>query len=149
MQALSPRPLALRVAVGLTLISSGRAMTLAFIARAGDGGPGDPPEAWLMPLIGDAAVGLTAPLVAWLLWQRPSPTTWIVAISWSTVAAFDAVAAFIVDVSTPWPEFFMLEVFGRAMFFAAAGLHIVIIVLLMRPATRSHRGVGGTLAAGV
>ena len=50
----------------LTLILSGRAMTLAFIHRTGGTMPGDPPNAWLMPLIGDAIIGITALWIAFL-----------------------------------------------------------------------------------
>lgn len=125
--------MARRIILVLTLMAAGRAMTLAFIARAGDGGPGDPPEAWLMPLIGDAFVGLTAVAVAGLLWKRRTPTTWLLALVWSAIGMFDAIAAFIIETSAPWPDFFMLELFGRSMFFAAAGLHLVIIYLLLRP----------------
>lgn len=130
-----------QLVIGLTLMASGRAMTLAFITRAGDGGVGDPPDAWLMPLIGDAVVGLSAIVVAWLLWKRPSAMTWIVALVWSAIAAFDALGAYVVDVATPWPDFFMLELFGRSMFFAAAAMHLLIIGLLMRPAIRQHYGI--------
>lgn len=116
-------------------------MTLAFIARAGDGGLGDPPNAWLMPLIGDAIIGLSALAVAYLLWKRPTVSTWAIAIAWSAIGAFDAIAAFIVETSTPWPEFFMLEIFGRSMFFAVAAMHLVIIWLLAHPAVRREFGV--------
>lgn len=118
------------IVIALTVMAAGRAMTLPFINRAGDGGAGDPPDAWLMPLIADAAIGITALIVALLMWRRPTPTTWVIAITWSAIGAFDAVAAFVVDVSTPWPEFFMLEIFGRSMFFAATAMHLVIIALL-------------------
>ncbi len=130
----------LRIVLGLTLMAAGRAMTLAFIARVGDGGVGDPPDAWLMPLIGDAVVGIAAIVVAWLLWSRPTPAVWVVAVVWSSIGAFDAVAAYVVDVSTPWPEFFMLEIFGRTMFFAAAAMHLVVIWLLTTEEVRSHFG---------
>lgn len=135
-----------RLVLVLTLMASGRAMTLAFIARAGDGGAGDPPGAWLMPLIGDAVVGVAALVVAALLWKRPSPTTWVIAVVWSAVAAFDALAAYVVDVQTPWRDFFMIEIFGRSMFFAAAALHIVIIALLARADVRRHHGVAAALS---
>ncbi len=54
----------------LVLAASGRAMTLAFIGRAGDGGLGDPPAAWLMPLVGDAFIGLAALIGAGTLRRR-------------------------------------------------------------------------------
>lgn len=116
-------------------------MTLAFLHRVGDGGPGDPPDAWLMPLVGDAIVGISAVAVAALLWWRPSPTSWLVAVVWTALAAFDAFAAWLVEISTPWPDFFMLELAGRAMFPAAMALHVVILVLLLHPEVRAHQGV--------
>ncbi len=124
--------------MALILMAAGRAMTLAFIARAGDGGVGDPPDAWLMPLVGDAAIGLGAIIVAVLIWQRPTPTTWVIAVVWSALGAFDALAAFIVQTSSPWPEFFMIEIFGPSMFFAAAALHLAIIYLLSQPEVLAH-----------
>ena len=126
------------IMLALTLMASGRAMTLLFIGRAGGGGAGDPPDAWLMPLIGDAVVGISALAIAWLLWKRPSPTVWVVAIAWNAIAAFDALAAYLVDVVTPWPEFFMLELFGRSMFFAAAAMHVVLIILLAQRPLRDR-----------
>lgn len=137
MQATSNRaPTAVLIALALTAMSAGRAMTLAWVHRAGDGGAGDPPAAWLMPLLGDGAVGLSALAIAYLLWRRPTPLVWGAALAWSGIAAFDAVAAFLVDVQSPWPEFFMLEIFGRPMFFAAAAMHVGIIWLLARPDAR-------------
>ena len=123
----------LKIVIALTAMASGRAMTLAYIGRAGDGGAGDPPDAWLMPLIGDAVIGLAAVAVALLLWKRRTPATWVVAVVWSAIGAFDAIAAYIVETSAPWPEFFMLELVGRTMFFAAAAMHVAIIYLLTRP----------------
>ena len=129
------------IMLALTVMASGRAMTLLFIGRAGDGGTGDPPDAWLMPLIGDAIVGISALAIAWLLWKRPSPTVWVVAIVWNAIAAFDALAAYVVDVVTPWPEFFMLELFGRSMFFAAAAMHVVLIIMLAQRPLRDRFSV--------
>jgi len=137
-----PLPTPLKIVVALAAMSIGRAMTLGWIHRAGDGGPGDPPAAWLMPLIGDAAVGIFAIAVVFFLINRATLATWTITIAWSAIAAFDALAAFVVDVQTPWPDFFMLELFGRSMFFAAAALHIVIIVLLARSPLKQHFGVG-------
>lgn len=86
-----------------------------------------------MPLIGDAVIGLTALLVVLLVWTARSPLSWLIAVVWSAIGAFDALAAWVVEVSAPWPEFFMLETFGRSMFFAAASMHLFIIYMLSRP----------------
>ena len=131
----------LKLVLALTVMAAGRAMSLAFIGRAGDGGPGDPPDAWLMPLVGDAVVGLAAVVVAAMIWKRPTPATWVIAVVWSAIGAFDALAAYVVEVSTPWPEFFMLEIFGRTMFFAAAAMNVAIIFLLTRADVLVHFGL--------
>lgn len=133
-----------KILLALTIMASGRAMTLAFIARAGDGGAGDPPDAWLMPLIGDAVIGLAAVVVALLIWKHRTPATWVAAVVWSAIGAFDALAAFVVETSVPWPEFFMLEIFGRSMFFAATAMHLVIIALLAQPDVRAQFGLTST-----
>lgn len=130
-----------KIALVLIVMASGRAMTIPFIHRAGDGGPGDPPEAWLMPLLGDAAIGVAAIVIAFLVWKSPNPGTWAATIAWSAIGAFDAVAALLVELSSPWPEFFMLELIGRPMFFAAVVLHVAIIVLVSRRDALEEFGV--------
>lgn len=137
-----------RAAAVLTLLAGGRAMTLAYVGRAGDAGPGDPPAEWLMPLLGDAAVGLTAVVVVLLMWRAPSPVTWAAGIAWSSIGAFDALAAFLVNRSTPWPEFFMLRAFGSSMFFLAAAMQVAIVLLLTRPGARQRFGVAGGAGRG-
>ncbi|MEL7157476.1 MAG: hypothetical protein AAFN30_12850 [Actinomycetota bacterium] len=138
-----------KIAVLLTLFAAGRAMTIPFIGRAGDGGLGDPPAAWLMPLVADAAIGVSALAVAALLWWRPSPVAWIIAVVWSAIGAFDAIAAFIVETSAPWPDFFMLELVGRPMFFAAALMHVAIIALLARRDALADCGIEADGAGGL
>lgn len=122
----------------LTLMLSGRAMTLAFIGRAGGTGPGDPPAAWLMPLIGDAVVGISALVVAWLVVYRRGLWVWSAAMLWNAVAIWDALSAWIVHLTNPWPEFFMLQMVGPVMFFAASAMHVAIMVLLCRTPLREQ-----------
>ena len=89
----------------LTLMLAGRAMTLAFIHRAGGENPGDPPAAWLMPLVGDAVIGLTGVLMAYLIMKRTGLFVWTAIITWNVVAIWDAMSAFIIHLTNPWPEF--------------------------------------------
>ena len=117
----------------LTLLLSGRAMTLAFITRAGGPNPGDPPAAWLMPLVGDAIIGLTGLLLLFLMIRKTGLWVWTAVIVWNSVAIWDALSAFIIHTTNPWPEFFMIRLFGSAMFFAAAGIHLIIIFLASQP----------------
>jgi len=129
----------------LTLMLSGRAMTLAFIHRAGQGEPGDPPAAWLMPLLGDAIIGVSAVLVAFLIWKKRGLWVWTSIVVWNALAIWDALSAFIIHLTNPWPDFFMLQLFGPVMFFAASAMHLVIIVLACRKETREYY-IGRTAA---
>ena len=138
-----------RIVLVLTTMAVGRAMTLPYISRAGDGGAGDPPKAWLMPLLGDAAIGLTAIAVVWLLVAHRTVGVWAGAVVFHFIAAFDAVAAFVIDVSVPWSGFFMLETFGRAMFFAAAAMHLFAAALLASTELRQRFGVATPVAVSV
>ncbi|PHQ86650.1 MAG: hypothetical protein COB65_00900 [Thalassobium sp.] len=122
----------------LTLMLSGRMMTLAFIHRAGRGGIGDPPIAWLMPLIGDAVIGVSGLLVAYLLAKRAGLWVWTAALIWNALGIWDAMSAYIVHLTTPWPAFFMIQAFGGAMFFIAAAMHAILITLLLRASVMQH-----------
>lgn len=126
------------ILVAVTIMLAGRAMTLAYLGRVGGGESGDPPLAWTLPLVGDAIIGVAALPVAYLLWQRPSPTTALVALVWNALAIWDALGAFVVSRTTPWPEFFMVRAFGASMFFAASAMHALCIYLLFRPESRSR-----------
>lgn len=120
----------------LTLALAGRAMTLAFIGDVGGSSPSDPPDAWLMPLIGDAVVGIAALPVAYLVARGRGTTAWAAIVVWNAIGIWDALSAWLVNEQTPWPEFFMLELFGESMFFAASAMHGVALLILFRPAVR-------------
>ena len=122
----------------LTLMLSGRAMTLAFIHRAGGTMPGDPPSAWLMPLLGDAVIGVTGLFVALIMLKKTSQWAWLTIVVWNCVAIWDALSAYVIHLTNPWPDFFMIEIMGPAMFFAASAMHLIILVLAFRPEVRSQ-----------
>lgn len=122
-------------------------MTLPFIPRAGGTGPEDPPIAWLMPLIGDAIIGLSALLVAAIVFKRSGLWVWTTLIVWNALAIWDAGSAFIIHITNPWPSFFMLELFGPFMFFAATAMHVAIIVIACMPSVKST--LIGTSASGL
>jgi len=122
----------------LTLMLTGRAMTIGYIHRAGGGAIGDPPFVWLMPLIGDAVVGLSGLMVAYLIWSRQGLAVWTVIVVWNAIAIWDAMSAFIIHLTAPWPAFFMVQIFGSSMFFLASAMHLVILILVIRDPLRSE-----------
>jgi len=123
-------PMKQKLILILTLMLCGRAMTLAFIGRAGGNGPGDPTSAWLMPLVGDAVIGITGLFIAYLILKKAGPWVWATIIVWNSVAIWDALSAYIIHTTNPWPDFFMTPMFGSSMFFLAAAMHLSIIVLV-------------------
>ena len=126
------------IMIALTLLLSGRAMTLMFISRAGGTGVGDPPAAWLMPLVGDAVVGLTALVLAFLMIRQKGLWVWISILVWNIVAIWDALSAYIIHLTAPWPEFFMIQTFGASMFFMASLMHLVIIGLCLTREVKAY-----------
>ena len=120
----------------ITLLLSGRAMTLAFIGDAGSGAAGDPPAAWLMPLVGDAVIGISALAIAYLVVRGRGLGAWTAIVVWNIIGIWDALSAFLVHESVPWPDFFMIETVGSSMFFAASAMHLTIIVLACQPDIR-------------
>lgn len=128
----------LKIMTFLTLMAAGRAMTLAFLPDVGSTDLGAPPRAWLMPLVGDAVIGCSALVVAYLIVQRTGLWVWTTVIAWNVVAIWDALSAYLVHTTTPWPEFFMIRMFGPAMFFAAVLMHLAIIVLACQTEVRDR-----------
>ena len=124
--------------VGITLLLAGRAMTLAYIGQVNSGLPGSPPAAWLMPLIGDAIIGISALWIAYLIIRRQGLWVWVAILGWNLLAIWDAMSEYIIHLSNPWPSFFMIEIFGSSMFFMAATMHLVLFFLAWHPAVRVY-----------
>ncbi|MGH1366466.1 MAG: hypothetical protein ACRBF0_23090 [Calditrichia bacterium] len=118
-----------KIMFAITLLLSGRAMTLAFIHRVGGNMPGDPPAAWLMPLIGDAIIGITGLFIAYLILKKVGLWAWTAIVVWNALAIWDALAAYTIHLTNPWPEFFMIQMAGSSMFFMASAMHLVVLLL--------------------
>lgn len=122
----------------LTLMLTLRAMTLAFLHRVGGDAPGDPPIAWLMPLLGDAIIGLSGIVIAYLIWHQRGLFVWTSVVVWNVVAIWDALSAFIIHLTVPWPEFFMVQIFGSWMFFMASAMHLTVLILISQASLREE-----------
>jgi hypothetical protein len=130
--------LRIKVLLALTLALSGRAMTLAFIRSAGSSEVGAPPAGWLMPLVGDAVIGLSAFAVAYLILRGRGLFAWTVIVAWNVLGIWDALSAYLVQLSVPWSDFFMIRAFGSSMFFAASALHLVNLWIVLQVDSRSR-----------
>jgi len=132
----------------LSLMLAGRAMTLAFLTRVGGEGAGDPPLAWLMPLAGDGVIGLSAVAVAVIAWKGRGLLAWTIVVVWNCIGIWDALSAFAIHLTVPWPTFFMVEIFGASMFFAAIAMHLVCLALVSNAQTRRGFGLAGAAVGG-
>ena len=124
--------------IALTVMLSGRAMTLAFLPRVGGSAVGDPPDAWLMPLVGDAVIGVGAIAVVLLIVRGRGLWAWLAIVTWNVLGIWDALSAYLVHSSVPWPEFFMVQIFGSSMFFAATAMHAANLALVGSPTLRGQ-----------
>lgn len=113
-----------------TLMLSGRAMTIAFLGRIGGSQLGDPPLAWAMPLIGDALIGVSGLLMLALIHRSSKLWAWTTLVVWNSIGIWDALSAFAINQTNPWPAFFMLQVFGNSMFFIASAMHALNLWIL-------------------
>ena len=91
-----------------------------------------------MPLIGDAVIGVSALLVAFLIVRKTGLWVWATIIVWNALAIWDALSAFAIHLTNPWPEFFMIKMVGPIMFFVAAAMHLDIIVMACRPGIKNY-----------
>jgi len=130
--------LKLKIIIIFTLMLCGRAMTLPYIGSAGGPDVADPPAAWLMPLIGDAVIGCFGLIVLFLLIKKTGLLAWTTIISWNVIGIWDALSAYLINSTNPWPEFFMLKMVGTPMFFAASAMHLIIIILMAAPEVLKH-----------
>ena len=69
---------------------------------------GSAPIEWLYPAYLDMFVGITAPFVAFALWQRTGLAVWTTAIVWFTISIFDHLGAVtnILNANGPLPRSF-------------------------------------------
>lgn len=122
----------------LTLLMAMRMMTVAHVAAAGSGLPGAPPAPWLLPLLGDAVIGLTAIPVALLAWKGRGLLAWTAVVVWNALAAWDSISAFLVNHASPWNDFDLLRAFGPSMFFVSAAVNLVMLAGVAAPRLRAE-----------
>jgi hypothetical protein len=74
---------------------------------AADARAGRAAEAWLYSGMVDVVIGVSAPVIAYLLWRRRGPWIWLVAVVWFTISIFDHTVAFANALATAIPTDFL------------------------------------------
>lgn len=95
-----------------------------------------------MPLPGDTLIGLSGLWVAYSIARNSGTWVWTAIVTWNAVAIWDALSVFTIHKTSPWPEFFMVELLGSSMLFIAALMHLAVIVLVSHHDVKSRHLVG-------
>ena len=78
---------ALLITVGLHTL---RALAIFELA---DYFTGDSPASGFIPSLGDSSIGLTAPIIVFLLWTKQGPAVWLAALVFNVLGTWDNVTA--------------------------------------------------------
>jgi len=97
---------------------------------------GHEPAAWLFPACVDVFLGLTAPVVAFIVWRRTGLGVWVTAIVWFALSISDhldgATAALVGPVPVNTPPWI------AAGFLFLTALDLIALVLLTRRRMKAH-----------
>lgn len=75
---------------------------------------------------------LSALWIAYLIVRKPGLWVWTSVIVWNVLSIWDSLSTYVISVTAPWPDFFMLQTFGSCMFFMVAAMNVVIMVMVAR-----------------
>ena len=123
------RPIGLWVVIVLSALMVFRTFALRAIPNLGETGP----EFWIVAFTGDVFVGITALIVAGLLWRVRGLAVWTIGIVWQVIGLQDFTVAwqlFYIE-----PPFFDTGNMGNVplvIFAVGIGVHLLCIYLLVR-----------------
>ena len=124
----SSRPLSrgLWVVIGLTALMVHRLAALFSFSDLGEGTP----DFWVVAFTGDTFIGVTAPIVAFMLWKNRGLAVWTTAIVWHVIGIKDySAGAQFAALETPdgMSASVILPVFAVGI-----SVHLLCIFLLVR-----------------
>ncbi|MEL6361831.1 MAG: hypothetical protein AAFR21_12175 [Pseudomonadota bacterium] len=122
----SKRPALHIWAVALTALMTYRLLPLVSYGDLGD----SVPISWVNPFTGDILIGLTAPIMAFLLARRQTLFVWTVAIVWHALGIWDYCTGIILDFVDPitWAPPGALE-----LLVAGVLIQLLNVYILTRP----------------
>ncbi len=128
------RPRAKPIIIILTAVMTFRVFAIMFLPEAASG-PGSPLVSWFIPILGDAIIGITAPIVAVVLWKWNTLGAWTLAVVWQTLAIWDSATAAALEVIAGGGPF---EGAGVGPFIAVTLVGLVNLYLLSLPSVRHY-----------
>jgi len=111
------RPRAKTIIIIITAVMTIRVAAIMFLPEAAR--PESPLVSFLIPFLGDTIVGLTAPIIAVLLWKWNTLGAWTAAIAWHTLAIWDSASAAV-----------LVTVAGDIRPFAGAGVGVTPLIVI-------------------
>ena len=136
----------------LTIIHIYRASALGLVINAA---AGEVPAIFVVPGVGDFLAGITAPVIAFLLWHRRGLWVWLAAIVWHALALSDLLIGqsiqFLVQPENGTTPPAVVLVIALAVWVALDVTHVLSIVSLWRKPMRDYFlkpffSVGGRLS---
>ena len=121
------RPFGLWVVIVLSALMVYRVTTLMWIPLLGD----TIPEFWIVAFTGDAFVGITALIVAALLWRSRGLAVWTIAIIWQVIGLKDYTVGMQLQFIEPFDPS-MSNTMAMIFFGGGIAVHLVCIYLLVR-----------------
>ena len=136
---LQSRPRQATILGWLTLVHIYRASALGLVINAATG---EVPAVFIIPGVGDFLAGITAPIVAYLLWRRRGLRVWLVAIVWHVLALTDLLIGqslqFLVQPENGTTPPVAVLAIALTIWIALDITHVLSIVLLSRKPMRDY-----------
>ena len=101
---------------------------------------GAPPE-WVLALIGDFIIGITAFFLVYGILKKPSYLIWVLLLSWNILGLIDLLGAIRTSLLVPFgpiPEMGLTSLGVRSILFLNTFLQISCIYLLFKDSVRNY-----------
>ena len=119
-------PIGVWAAVALTALMTWRLSAMSMLGEVGAAIP----RFWGVAFRGDIFVGITAPIVTFLLVRRRDRTAWIIALIWHAVGIKDFIAGLEFHFIQPFDP--ALESAGLVLLVTGTALQLLAVALLVR-----------------
>ena len=117
-------------------IGSGLFLTLGVI-----GSPRSASSDWTIAFLGDFVIGITALILAYKIWRKPTALLWGILLAWNAVGIFDLFGALSHSFTapfSPFPEIGINEMSIRTILSLNTLIQFIALLLMFRPQVKAY-----------
>ncbi len=117
-------------------IGSGLFLTLGVI-----GSPRSASSDWTIAFLGDFVIGITALILAYKIWKKPSALLWGILLAWNAVGIFDLFGALSHSFTapfSPFPEIGINEISIRTILSLNTLIQSIALLLMFQPQVKAY-----------